>query len=158
MCGIVAVVRRPLDGAPPELAPLLADLDAVGARLAQPGADGAEVLREAAVVIGAVAGTLRGPLGAGALIADPVASAAFDHRAVELGERFAGIEAALDHAADSGEQVDDIEARNAALIECKDAVWALRCDRLVTARAIEDLAGRRALGPGALAGYYSIQV
>jgi glucosamine--fructose-6-phosphate aminotransferase (isomerizing) len=158
MCGIVAVVRRPPVGAPPELTPLLQDLDAVGARLAQPDGDHAAVLRDAAARVGAVARTLRGPLGAGALIADPVASAAFDHRAVELDERFAGIEAALDQAADTGVDVDDIEARNAALIECKDAVWALRCDRLSTARAIEELAGRRALGTGALAGYYSIQV
>ena len=35
MCGIVAVVRRPTAGVPPELAPLLFDLDAVGARLAK---------------------------------------------------------------------------------------------------------------------------
>ena len=153
MCGIVAVVRRPPAGAPPELTPLLHDLDAVVERLAGPGAESAEALREAAATIGAVARTLRGPLSAGALIADPVASAAFDHRAAELGERFAGIEAALDQAADTGVDVDDVEARNAALIECKDAIWALRCDRLATARAIEELAGRRALGAGALAGY-----
>ena len=136
MCGIVAVVRRPTAGVPPELAPLLFDLDAVGARLAKPGGDDAESLREVATVIGAAARRLRGPLGAGALIADPVASAAFEHRLIELGERFAGIETALDQAADAGIDVDDIEGRNAALIECKDAVWALRCDRLATARAV----------------------
>src|SRR5262245_28730523 len=158
MCGIVAVIRRPPVGVPPNLAPLLFDLDAVGARLAEPGGDGAAALREAAAAIGGTARTLRGPLGAGALIADQVASAAFEHRAVGLGERFAGIEAALDRAADTGVDVDDIEARNAALIECKDAVWALRYDRLATAHAIEELAGRRALGTGALAGYYSIQI
>jgi glucosamine--fructose-6-phosphate aminotransferase (isomerizing) len=158
MCGIVAVVRRPPVGAPPELTPLLHDLDAVGARLAEPGPESVDALREAAATIAAVARALRGPLGAGALIADPVAGAAFGHRAADLGERFAGIEAALDRAADTGIDVGDIEARNAALIECKDAVWALQCDRLATARAIEELAGRRALGPGALTGYYSIQI
>ena len=146
MCGIVAVVRRPPAGAPPELTPLLHDLDAVVERLAGPGAESAEALREAATTIGAVARTLRGPLSAGALVADPVASAAFDHRAAELGERFGGIEAALDQAADTDVDVDDVEARNAALIACKDAIWAIRCDRLATARAIEELAGAPPLG------------
>ena len=78
-----------------------------------------------------VARTLRGPLGAGALIADPVASAAFEHRATELGDRLVAIEARLDSAAgDATEDADDIEARNAALVACKDAVWALQWDRL----------------------------
>ncbi len=158
MCGIVAVVRRPPIGAPPDLAPLLADLDAVVARLSESGVDRAGQLREVAATVRSAARTLRGPLGAGALIGDPVASGAFEHRAAELGERFAAIEAALDRAADTGEDVDDIEARNAALVECKDAVWALRYDRLATARAVEDLAGGNPLGGGALAGYHSIEV
>ena len=57
------------------------------------------------------------------------------------------------------EDADDIEARNAALVECKDAVWALavgpardgpRPSRISSARG--------PLGRGALAGYHSIQV
>ena len=44
MCGIVAVVRRPPAGAPPELTPLLEQLDAVEAALAAPGADRAAAL------------------------------------------------------------------------------------------------------------------
>jgi len=143
MCGIVAVVRRPPAGAPPELTPLLQHLDAVEAALAEPGADGAAALRKAGATVNAVGRALRGPLGAGALIADPVAGAAFEHRTEQLGERLAAIEAGLDRAADrGGDEVEDVEARSAALIECKDAVWALRWDRLATARAIEDLARR----------------
>src|SRR5690242_11872208 len=116
MCGIVAVVRRPPVGEPPDPASLLRDLDAVVARLAGSDAAAAPVLRDAAAAIRSTARTLRGPLGAAALIADPVAGAAFEHRAGELGDRFAAIEAALDRAADIGDDVDDIEARNAALI------------------------------------------
>ncbi len=160
MCGIIAVVRRPPTGAPPNLAPLLTELDSVVARLAAAGVDrDADALHAAAATVHTVARTLRGPLGAGALIAEPVSSAAFEHRATELGDRLASIEARLDSAAgDDTEDADDIEARNAALIVCKDAVWALRCDRLAAARAIEDLAARGPLGPGSLAGYHSIQV
>jgi glucosamine--fructose-6-phosphate aminotransferase (isomerizing) len=160
MCGIVAVVRRPPEGAPPEPAPLLTRLDAVLADLTERDADrDAGVLRDAATAIQSVARTLRGPLGAWALILDPVAAGAFEHRAVEFGHRLASIEARLDSAAgDESEDADDIEARNAALVECKDAVWALQWDRLATARAIEDLSARGALGRGALAAYHSIQV
>jgi len=160
MCGIVGVVRRPPTGAPPNLAPLLTELDAVIARLSVAGVSrDAVALRDAAAAVHVVARTLRGPLGAGALIAEPVASAAFEHRATDLGERLVSIEAQLDSAAgDETEDADDIEARNAALVACKDAVWALQWDRLATARAIEDLAGRGPLGRGALAGYHSIQV
>src|ERR1700722_69205 len=159
MCGIVAVVRRPLEGAPPELAPLLSTLDLVVARLAEGRPDrDAGGMSDAAATIDTVARALRGPLGAGALIADPVMMAAFAHRATDLDGQLAAIEARLDSAAaDVTEDADDIEARNAALIECKDAVWALQFDRLVTARAIEDLAARGAPGPGALAGYHSRQ-
>src|SRR5438445_777008 len=110
MCGIVAVVRRPPEGAPPELSPLLHDLDAVVARLAEPGGGGAAGLRGAATSIRTAAQTLRGPLGAGALIGDPVASAAFEHRASELAERFAAIEARLDRAADSPDDRDSGDA------------------------------------------------
>ena len=160
MCGIIAVIRRPPTGAPPELAPLLTQLDSVVERLSEAGVDrDAAALREAAAAVQAVAKALRGPLGAGALIAEPVASAAFEHRATELAERLLAIEAQLDSAAaDATEDVDDIEARNAALVACKDAVWALQWDRLAAARAIEDLAARGSLGRGALAGYHSIQV
>ncbi len=154
------MVRRPPEGAPPELAPLLSELDLALALLTAEDADRhAGVLREAAASVQSVALTLRGPLAAGALILDPVAAAAFEHRAGELGQLLVAIEARLDSAAgDVTEDADDIEARNAALIACKDAVWAVVWDRLATARAIEDLAARGPLGRGALAGYYSIQV
>jgi glutamine---fructose-6-phosphate transaminase (isomerizing) len=160
MCGIVAVVRRPPEGAPPEPAPLLSELDLALALLtAEDAHRHAGVLREAAASVQSVARTLRGPLGSGALIADPVATGALAHRATELGQRLVFIEAMLDSAAgDVTEDADDIEARNASLIACKDALWALECDRLATARAVEDLAARGSLGRGALAGYYSIQV
>src|SRR5439155_11549660 len=153
-------VRRPPDGAPPELAPLLGMLDAAAARLgAEVAAPDAEALHEAAAAVQSVARTLRGPLGSGALLADPVAMAAFEHRTTEITARLGSIEATLDAAAATdADDAEVVEARNAALVACKDAVWALRWDRLGTARAIEDLAGRGPIELAALAAYHSIQV
>ena len=119
--------------------------------LSEPGADrDAGALREAAAAVQAVARALRGPLGAGALVAEPVASAGVRAPGRPSSrERLVAIEARLDAPpATTTEDADDIEARNAALVACKDAVWALQWDRLATARAIEDLAGRGPLGRG----------
>ncbi len=84
--------------------------------------------------------------------------AAFDHRAGEITAHLVAIEATLDAAAATDADAEIVEARNASLVACKDAVWALQCDRLGTARAIEDLAGRGPLDRAALSAYYSIQV
>src|SRR5258706_12225884 len=85
MCGLVGVVRRPAQGAPPELAPLLRMLDAASARLAsEAGAPDAVALHEAADAVLSVARTLRGPLGAGAPLAHPVPMAAFAHPPREI--------------------------------------------------------------------------
>ena len=51
----------------------------------------------------------------------------------------------------------DIETTNSALVRAKDVLWALRHDRLRTAAAVSDLAGRDA-GPAALAGFFSVQL
>src|SRR5436190_16602012 len=159
MCGLVGVVRRPAQGAPPELAPLLRMLEAASARLAaEVTAPDAGALHEAAAAVDTVARTLRGPLGSGALLADPVAMAAFDHGAGEITGYLGAIGATLDAAAATDDDAEVVEARNAALVACKDAVWALQWDRLGTARAIEDLAGRGPLDRAALTAYYSIQV
>ena len=52
--------------------------------------------------------------------------------------------------------VDVLERRSAELIALRDPLWAIRRDRLRTAAAVVDLAGRNA-GPSALAGYLAIQ-
>ena len=51
----------------------------------------------------------------------------------------------------------DVEAVNAALVRLKDAVWAVRRDRLRTARAVADLA-RPGAGAAAVEAYTSVQV
>jgi glucosamine--fructose-6-phosphate aminotransferase (isomerizing) len=51
---------------------------------------------------------------------------------------------------------EQIEAASAELLAVRDAAWAVRRDRLGTAAAVDDLAGRDA-GAAALAGYLGIQ-
>ena len=51
----------------------------------------------------------------------------------------------------------DLEAGNAALVELRDALWAVRRDRLRAAAAVADLAGRHA-GPAALAAFTAVQM
>lgn len=160
MCGLVGVVRRPAQGAPPDLAPLLKKLEAASARLGgEVAAPDAGALHEAAAAVQTVALALRGPLGSDALLADLVAMGAFDHRAAELTAHLVAIEGTLDAAAATdADPAEVVEARNAALVSCKDAVWALQWDRLGTARAIDDLAGRGPIGRAALSAYHSIEV
>src|SRR5260221_11315920 len=99
MCGLVGVVRRPARGAPPELAPCLRILEAASARLAEEvHAPDAAALRDAGEAVQTVARTLRGPPGAGAPLADPVAMAAFAPRGGGITAHLGAIEAALDAA------------------------------------------------------------
>ena len=47
---------------------------------------------------------------------------------------------------------------NAAMITCKDALWAIRNDRIGGARAIVDLVGGVPSGAGALDAFHAIQI
>ncbi len=161
MCGIVAVVRRPSERPPPDLGPLAAvliDASAQLRRLAEAPEVGA--LRAIADAVHGVDRALRGSSGVAALLADPVALVGFDHRACELTEGIATLEAAFDAAtlASGIADSDAIEAFNAALISIKDATWALGRDRLRNARAIEDLAGGTPTCRAAIDAYHSIQL
>ena len=50
-----------------------------------------------------------------------------------------------------------IEALNAALITCKDALWSIRKDRIDLAVAVEDLMGPTT-GAAALEAFHSVQI
>jgi glucosamine--fructose-6-phosphate aminotransferase (isomerizing) len=153
MCGIIAVVRRRSDRTPPtadELLALLAGLPSVAAA----GRPDLGALEAIAAATGAVDLRLRGAAGVRGLLDDPTVGTTIDallgdlEGAVHAGERW------LD---DAGRGVPDIEALNAAIVAAKDAIWAVRRDRLRTAAAVADLAG-----PGAprslVEGYTSIQL
>jgi glucosamine--fructose-6-phosphate aminotransferase (isomerizing) len=144
MCGIVGILSRPSTRAVPTAAEVLAGLDR--ALAARP---------DVAAVAGAlwdVDRTLRGIPGVRALV---------DHR-----ELLAGVTARLDQldafATERERELEamhddaSIEAASSALIDLRDAVWAVRHDRLRTAREVAALAGREA-SPDAVAGYVAIQ-
>ena len=82
-------------------------------------------------------------------------SASITGRLDQLDAYAAEIDAAL-AAAGADADADELERASVALIELRDVLWQLRRDRLRTANAVADLAGRDA-GSAALAGYLSIQ-
>jgi glutamine---fructose-6-phosphate transaminase (isomerizing) len=156
MCGIVAVVRGRSGRDVPALSELAAALDEAEARLrALRRNTTATELHDVAAAVAGVDRQLRGPSGTGALLADPVGRAAIDHRCACLADALNAIESRLD--ALTGES-NEIETLNAGVVACKDAIWAVWCDRLRTARAVEDLAPGGLTGRAALDAFHSIQV
>jgi glutamine---fructose-6-phosphate transaminase (isomerizing) len=154
MCGIVTVVRHRGDRTTPDLAALAAALEGIEASLRSSELRSG-ALQEAARALAAVDRELLAGDGIGALVADPVHRAALEHRADACSALLGTIENRLDSGAPDG---DEIEAVNAALVACKDAVWAIRNDRIGSARAVIDLVGASPCGPAALAAFHSIQI
>jgi len=147
MCGIVGIVSRAPTRPTPTPAELVAGLDRAVDALPDPVAVAAHVR--------AVDDALRGLPGVLALAGRPDLVASLESRLARLESSIELAERALDrNAAALG--ADDLERANAELIALKDAVWAVRRDRLRTAREVEALAG-----PGAaqsvLAGYLAAQ-
>jgi glucosamine--fructose-6-phosphate aminotransferase (isomerizing) len=147
VCGIIAVVRRPDRHPPIDPAVVRARLDAAVAA-ADP--------TTAADAWAAVDATLRGVPGLRTLLAVPDLVAALDAATAQADDGIAEQERRLDAEAAALSDTA-VEARNAALVRLKDAVWAVRHDRLRTAAAVADLAGPDA-GPSAVAAYGSVQV
>jgi glucosamine--fructose-6-phosphate aminotransferase (isomerizing) len=163
MCGIIAVVRRPSDRRPPELAELLAAVE--GAALLVPAAAGdgagswdaaATRLTEAAEALSGVDQRLRGIPGLVCLLADPAGRARLDQLPAELERRVERLEAGIDAEA-SSLTADAVEAVNGALVGVKDGLWAIRRDRLASADAVAALAGPDP-GPAAIEAFSSIQI
>src|SRR3954449_7144483 len=143
MCGIVAIVQRPARRSPPDAKDLLALLDEARAVLEHDAADLASSVHRAAVAVEKVDRMLRGAAGVRALVG---------HSSV-LSLVAAGIDAVDDRAVQHEQRVDSgavwfdaaqLETFNAALTRLKDAVWAVRADRLRTAREVASLAGAHA--------------
>ena len=143
MCGIVAIVARPSSRPVPSAAEILAGLD----RALSVRSD----ITAAAQQVATVDRLLRGTAGVRALIGAP--------------ELVLGIRARLDQLDAVIEAEDhrletvvgaDLETGNAALIALRDAVWAVRKDRIRTAAAVEALA-RHDAEEATVAGYLAIQ-
>jgi glucosamine--fructose-6-phosphate aminotransferase (isomerizing) len=157
MCGIIAVLRRRSTRPAPDLGALEARLAEIVGRLegiptaADPVVDASDV----AAVLEAVDRALSGIPGLAALLGDRLALAALEHRAEDLARTLARVDAEVEAVLAAG-LVDDVESLNAAFVRSKDALWAIRRDRLRSARAVDDLsAGDTALP--AIETYASIQ-
>lgn len=156
MCGIIAVVRRRSERvamAPDALVELLAtalaDMEPVMDALP-------ERLESAAACLARVDTELRGVPGLTALVGDPAGTAAIARHVELLSERSDRVEALLDStdaAAAMGTAL--LETTNAALIRCKDAIWALGRDRLRAAAEVNGL-GAGDVGPAGLAVLFSV--
>ena len=155
MCGIVAVVRRDSQRVPPTSAEVLDLLSPVVVALRDlNGSDdlagrisaGAENLIRADRL-------LRGTAGLQTLLAERPLRATIRATLGEIDRLIVALEADLDWSA--GNRAS--EAVNAALLQMKDAVWAIGNDRLKTADAVADLAGPTA-GKAALVAFSSVQI
>ncbi len=121
----------------------------------------AELLDRAVARLAVVDRALQGVAGVLALAGhadlDAAISARLDGLDAAVARLEAGIETPDDDEPVDDELVDGVEELNAALVAARDVLWALRHDRLRTARAVADLAGRDA-PPSALAGFTAVQV
>ena len=106
------------------------------------------MLDEAAAEIAAADALLRGVAGVRALLEAPVLAPAVTNLVEGLDRQATGLERRLD--ADVVLVGPDLERVNAALIALKDAIWAVRRDRLRAADGVRELVGSGA-GPAGLA-------
>jgi len=129
MCGIIAVVRRQPTRPAVALGPLLDALEGVRPLLDPSAAGRRARLERAAGELEQVDRSLRGVPGLVSMVDDAAGVARIAAAAEDLAELAATVEAALDDP----QQLlapSELEATNAALIRGKDALWAIRRDRL----------------------------
>ncbi|MSW45463.1 MAG: glucosamine-6-phosphate synthase, partial [Actinobacteria bacterium] len=153
MCGIIAVVRRPTDRAIPTVDEVCGPLEQASLLLDELISELAEVRTRGtngqnspaaavALVANLVAGAdqlLRGVAGIRLLIEVPGASARIATLISGVAMQITSFEGVLD--ADTTILGLELEAVNAALIDLKDAAWAVRRDRLRAAEVVVELVG-----------------
>ena len=145
MCGIIGVIGRPPSRPVPTDDELIALLDRAVGAIGDPAA--------VAEAVGAVDAQLRGVPGVVALADRHALVAAITARLDQLDAWIDEHDVALETEA---LEATELERRSAAAIGVRDALWAVRHDRLRTAREVAALAGRDA-PESALAGYLTIQ-
>jgi len=166
MCGIIAVVRRPTERAIPTvaevcgpleqasllLAGLISALSESGSRSGPDGRNGQDspggTLAAAANLLAGADQLLRGVAGTRLLIEVPGAAARIATLIAGVDLQITSFEDLLD--VDTTILGLDLEAVNAALIDLKDAAWAVRRDRLRAAEGVVELVGVGA-NPAAIA-------
>ncbi len=150
MCGIIAIHSRPSRRPAPTPAEILQGLDLAQAFDVSTTAG----LAAAADATAAVDLLLRGESGIRALVGRHELIAGITSRLDQLATAIADIERRLED--DLVLPAEELERTNATLVRLSDAVWAIRNDRLRSARLVDELAGRDA-GPAAIVGYFAVQ-
>ena len=145
MCGIIGIVSRPTGRAIPSHHDIVGLLDQASACLPQTAA-AAQFLHRADAL-------LRGDAGVQALAGNLELTAAIISR-LDVIDAFAAQEEQRIDSSDADAMQLEVEANH--LTSLRDALWAIRRDRLGTANAVHTLAGRHASST-ALCGYLSIQ-
>jgi len=145
MCGIIGILSRPSRREVPEPEDVLACLDRAVA------ADGLDSAAAAARECDAL---LKGVAGVSVLIGRYELAVGVIARLDQLDARADEAERRIEF--DASIDPDEHERIAAQLIELRDATWAIRHDRLRTAREVGALAGRDS-SVAALAGYLAVQ-
>lgn len=144
MCGIIGIVSRPTSRQVPDASWVLDTLDKAVA---------ADTLADAAQHLTTVDSALKGTPGVSALAGRHELIAGITARLDQIDARVAAADAELEGGHGSP---DRIELTSAAIIAVRDGLWAIRRDRIRTAAAVDELAGRDA-GPAAIAAYLQVQ-
>ncbi len=145
MCGIIAVLSRPSTRPVPPAADLLELLDRA---IADPSVTAAASLASSCDQL------LHGVPGVCALVGRHELIAGINAKLDQLEARGTEYEQWIEASTEL--TVEQIEQANTELIALRDATWAVRHDRLRTAREVDALAGRDA-GRAAIAAYLSVQ-
>lgn len=172
MCGIIAVVRRRSERTPPPSGDLIEPIErALDLISADPGgalegtdarqagrtderADLRGVLTATAGYLEAVDALMKGVPGVEALVDDPIVMSNVETLMAAVDDRLGVIEHGIENDASLG--VSERESLNAVLGRVKDAAWAIRRDRLRTAREVCEFVGSET-GRSAIEAYTSIQ-
>ena len=155
MCGIIAVLGRPSARPAPAPADVLDPLAAAADALGGSGPE-AERLERAAAAVATADRLLSGSPGVRTLLGEPGLADEVVRRVEGLEAAAARIEADLDTGRLAVDGPAAVERINAALVRLRDATWAVRSDRVRTARGVGDLAGP-ATGDAA-DGFVAIQI
>jgi glutamine---fructose-6-phosphate transaminase (isomerizing) len=145
MCGIIGVIGRPATRRVPTHDEIVGLLDRAVTAIGDVAA--------VTTFVGEVDALLKGVPGVTALIDRHELVAAITARADQLDAFATDIDRELEAGTVDG---DELERRNVESIALRDALWAVRHDRLRTARDVAALAGRDA-SAGAIAGYLAVQ-
>src|SRR3954454_19726436 len=156
MCGIVGVVRRRAQRAVPDPGALRAALAGASTALATDG-ELLDRLGAAAAALEALDTELRGVPGVLVLLRDLTLATDLEAGVGELERDLDELEQHLDDPSGAPVDVATLEKVNAALVRARDAAWAVRRDRVRTARAVADLAGTD-VTPAAIEAFLSVQI